>query len=683
MFKIRSYRPPDVAPDRVAVNWLLFGAALAILFHGTHIPLWLTLTSLSLVACRFVIEQRAWRVPGRIIRFVLFFVITLAVFKHFGTILGRDAGTAFLTVLVGLKILETRSLRDYMFDVFLLYFLTLGAFFFSQSLITGVYAFAIATVITIALIRLTQSTSVSGVEALRMTGGLVMKALPLMLVMYLLFPRIHGSLWMLPQDAFSSSTGLTDEVTPGSINQLLGDDKIAFRVEFQGDVPEPAKRYWRTLVLSDTDGRTWRRSNIDKYGVGVLDVEALGPLTQYTVTHEPSEKRWLPVLDLPAAAPEKMSLKPGYVIINHRPTDLRISYEAASYLDYRINDIDERTRKYNLRTPTRSTDRVEQLLQNWLTDKPDAALLTDRVLRHFREQEFHYTLTPPLLNDNPLDEFLFETRRGYCEHYASTFAHLMRLAGVPARMVVGYQGGEWNESGEYVTVRNSDAHAWNEVWMDERGWVRVDPTAAVAPERIELGLDALRLMDENDIPFGAFDASEIRSLISSGWVKRQWELTKMRWDALNTAWDRWVMAYGPEEQLMFLRSLGFDTPSWLKMVLTLIAAATLLLLLFALLLFLPKRKQDPVIAAYRHFCARLAKIGLVRPVHEGPQQFAQSVVHKRPDLSEPVQAITNLYIDLRYAYSNAGSESKAHSDALSRFKQLINQFRPPGKASTV
>ncbi len=676
MFKIRSYRPPDLAPDRVAVNWLLFSASLAILFHSNHIPLWLTLTSLALVACRFAIEQRAWRVPGRFIRLLLFMVITVTVFRHFGTILGRDAGTAFLTVLVGLKILETRSLRDYLFDVFLLYFLTLGAFFFSQSLVTGVYAFAIATVITIALIRLSQSTAVASGEALRITGSLVIKALPLMLVMYLLFPRIHGSLWMLPQDAFSAGTGLTDEVTPGSINQLLADDKVAFRVEFQGDVPEPAKRYWRTLVLSETDGRTWRRSNIDKYGIGRLDLEPLGPLTHYTVIHEPSNRRWLPVLDLPAAAPEKTMLKPGYVIASHSPAEQRISYDAVSYLDYRINNLDERTRSYNLRIPTHTNDRVKQLLQNWLADKPDTSLLTERILRHFREQEFFYTLTPPLLNNDPLDEFLFETRRGYCEHYASTFATLMRMAGVPTRMVVGYQGGEWNASGGYLTVRNYDAHAWNEVWMEERGWVRIDPTAAIAPERIELGLDALRLMDENDIPFGALDYSEIRSLISGSWVKRQWELTKMRWDAINTTWNRWVMAYGPEEQLMFLRSLGFDTPSWLKMVLTMFAVAAVLLLLFTLLLFLPKRHQDPVVAAYQQYCSKLAKIGLSRPANEGPAQFAQRVVQKRPDLSESVNVITDMYVRLRYSNTNTSVDRKSESDTLSRFKQLARRFKP-------
>ncbi len=683
MFKIRSYRPPDLAPDRVAVNWLLFSAALSISFHGTHIPLWLTLTALALVAGRFVIEQRAWRVPGRVVRLLLFLVIFVAVFKQFGTILGRDAGTAFLTVLVGLKILETRSLRDYLFDVFLLYFLTLGAFFFSQSLITGVYAFAIATVITIALIRLSQSNSVAGGEALRITGGMVIKALPLMLVLYLLFPRIHGSLWMLPQDAFSSSTGLSDEVSPGSITNLLGDDSIAFRVEFDGVVPQPSKQYWRALVLSETDGQTWRRSNIDKYGVASLDVEPLGPPVGYTVIHEPSNNRWLPILDLPAAAPKKTIFKTGYVVSIIAPLDQRIRYQAESYLDYRTTRLDERTRRYNLRYPKDRSERVDQLLQQWLSDNPDTASLANRMLRHFREQEFYYTLSPPPLNNNRLEEFLFDTRRGYCEHYASAFGSLMRMAGVPTRMVIGYQGGEWNESGGYLSVRNSDAHAWNEVWMDERGWVRVDPTAAIAPERIELGLDALRAMDENDIPFGSLDAAELRSLISGNWIKRQWELTKMRWDAVNTVWDKWVMAYGPEEQLEFLRNLGFDTPSWLKMVLIMIAVATVLLLLFTLLLFLPKRNQDPVIVAYQRFCSKLSKIGLARPANEGPAQFAQRVVNKRPDLSETVSKITDLYVQLRYSNDNVTVDDKSKSDTLSQFKQLTKQFNPariPGPA---
>jgi len=214
------------------------------------------------------------------------------------------------------------------------------------------------------------------------------------------------------------------------------------------------------------------------------------------------------------------------------------------------------------------------------------------------------------------------------------------------------------------------------VWMDERGWVRVDPTAAIAPERIELGLEALRAMEENNIPFGSLDAVQLQSLISGNWVKRQWELTKMRWDAVNTAWDKWVMAYGPEEQLEFLRNLGFDTPSWLKMVLTMIAVAAVLLLLFTLILFLPKRHQDPVLAAYRQYCSKLAKVGLARPDSEGPAQFAQRVANKRPDLSGTVNTITDLYIQLRYSNDTATVDRKSRSDTLSRFKQLTKQFKP-------
>lgn len=667
--ELRTYRPPDRAPDRHAANGLLLSALAVLALHVQRLPLWLSLGVCGLVAWRYLVENYGWRHPPGLIRWGLVLVAVFAVFNTYGTLLGREAGISLLTLLAGLKILEIRSLRDYFISVFLLYFLTLGAFLFSQSLLTAGLALAVAVVTTAALVRLSLPNALPASEGLRLTVAILWRAMPIMVVMYLLFPRIQGSLWGLPVDAFDAHTGLNDTVTPGSINALSSSDAVAFRVDFAGPVPHARLLYWRSLVLSRTDGTTWSRA------VGSVAANAdhwphrgVGEPIDYTIDYESNGRRWLVAMDIPATVPADATARPGFVIEAKRPVHQRFQYAMRSYPAHRAEPLAPAAHAFHLRTPRPMSWRVRALVEAWQS-KPDPVLAA---LGYFQEQDFVYTLTPPLLQGDFLDEFLFESRRGYCEHYAAAFALLMRHLGVPSRLVVGYQGGEWNAAGGYLVVRQADAHAWVEVWLEGRGWTRVDPTAAVAPERIELGMAALQALLAQGASPGELGAATIRSLLEGRWLPRQWHRLGMYWDAANTFWNRWVMAYGPEQQQRFLASLGVDTPSWAQVVATLIIGVASLLLVLAATLLWTRNRIDPVTASYQRLCAKLGKSGLTRHVHEGPLDFYHRVLAARPELVADVKPIITLYVTLRYG--NVRSE-----DLVAQLRARVRRFKAAGR----
>ena len=677
MFRFAHIRPPEHHPSRYAINCLLLAAVAVLSFHARHVPLWLSLTTAGLVAWRYLIDNHGYKIPGGWMRVLITVVIAVLVLRDYGTLLGRDAGVGFLVGLTGLKLLETQRLRDYLMTVFLLYFLTLSAFLFSQSLLTGGYAFAVGTLTTVALNQLAQSGAVSLRHSAQVTLTLLGMALPLVVVSYLLFPRIQGSLWGLPQDAFASQTGLSDEVTPGSINTLLDNDEVAFRVAFSGAPPAPANQYWRSMVLAVTDGRAWRRGPRYLDGRGQLEFEKLGRAHAYTVTYEPNDKNWLVALDWPASVPARTRARSGFLLEAQKPVRQRLSYTVVSYPEHRSAPLSVLERRYHVKTPMQPSARVRRLVAEWVAQAAAPEDVARLALAHFKGQDFRYTLTPPLLGNRALDEFLFETRRGYCEHYAAAFTSLMRLADIPARLVIGFQGGEWNEAGEYLIVRHSDAHAWSEIWLPGSGWTRVDPTAVVAPERIEFGIEALRQLSASGTEFGLLTPDGVRRLIGGPWWQRMTREARLRWDAINMAWNNWVMAYGPERQRELLDKLGL---AWLGLgqtVAVMAAALGAVLLGWAIVLFLPNRRLDPVVKAYTHYNRKLVRIGVTRAPHEGPLDFCRRASSLRPDLAAELQSITELYVRCRYAGALNPETVQALKAAVKAFAPRL-KLRPGG-----
>jgi len=646
--------PPLPAPSL----YLLFtGIALAAVPHVQRLPTWVAALAGALLVWRAWAAVRAEPLPRKSLVLALAFAALCAVFAQYRTLFGRDAGVALLVVFLALKLLEMRSRRDVTVVTFLCYFLALTNFFYTQSIATALLTAATLLVLTASLVGFNAPRRPLP-DNLRTAGALLVQGLPVMLVLFLLFPRVNGPLWGMPQDAYEGMTGLSDSMTPGTISQLSQSEAIAFRARFVGEPPARGQMYWRGPVFWEFDGRTWRAGRIA--AAQALALEPRSPATRYEVTLEPHNRTWLFALDLPGAPPPEAYLTDDYQMLGRAPVRTRIRYETGSFLDYSARAAAAPLElSYARRLPTTENPRARALGEKWRREAGDGPgsdqAILERAIRFFLEQDFAYTLQPPLATDHAIDQFLFTTRRGFCEHFSGAFAVLMRAAGVPARIVTGYQGGELNPVDKFVVVRQSDAHAWSEVWIEGRGWIRVDPTAVVSPVRVESGM-AAAIPAEERVP--------LLARAGFSWLRD----ARFRWEALANRWNQWVLGYNPERQRDLLSRLGMPSPDWAKMATALVWAVGLCLGLFALLLLVRRERRDPVQAAWLRFCAKLGRAGTPRRPSEGPEAFATRAGAEHPQRAEVVAAIADLYADLRYGRDRDAA-------AVARLRQLVREFR--------
>lgn len=657
---------PDPAP-LVGRLWLLGALVLVLLPHLLRFPLWLSAGCLAIVGWRLLHELRGWPLPDRRVRWLLTFLGIGSILLVHHSIIGRDAGVALLAVMLSLKLIEIRTLRDAMITLFIGYFLVISGFLFSQSLFMGVYLFSVVLVLTAALTALNHPGSQGSHQLLylRTGGALLAQAFPLMLVMFVLFPRLSGPLWSMPRDQGSAITGLSDSMQMGTITSLAESAEVAFRVRFEGPVPAADRLYWRGPVLWQTDGRNWLRLPPQPLRKPP-DYQRLGQPVRYTITLEPHAKSWLFALDLPAglergAVPGGSYLTADYQLLSRRPIDKRTRYDSSSYLDYRMQGLPAGAREQALQLPGGVNPQSRELATLWRTRSLDDGAIVQQALAYFTDQPFYYTRTPPRLDDDPVDQFLFQSRRGFCEHFAAAFVTLMRAAGIPARVVTGYQGGELNALGDYLIIRQSNAHAWSEVWLDGQGWVRVDPTAAIPPERVLTTTDTAR-----------FRTTDIAAASGTDFTPITRALFKLRhgWDAINNGWNQWVLGFDRERQSRLLQALGIKDLSWRRLIVLMMILLFSGLALIALFLLLRRPPQrDPVLRLYLRFCRKLAGTGITRRANEGPMDFALRASTLRQDLAEPVLAITALYESLRY-----GANSKP--ELRKQLHRRVSAFRP-------
>jgi len=628
-----------------------------------RLPWWLIAVTFVFGAWCYFITRCSFKTPPLWLRILLSTLLLTVIYVHYGTLLGRDVGSALLIAMLALKLMEIKEARDIYVTVFLGYFLIIVGFLFSQNLWMAGYMLVVVVMLTAVLIDLNRTRTTAVAVNLRVAGALLLRALPLALVVFVLFPRISGPLWGMPKDAYDGMIGLGDEMTPGQISDLIQSDAVAFRAGFDGAIPPPRQRYWRGPVLWNTDGMGWR---IGQPGDALASDKpppfvTAGNAVSYTVTLEPHNRRWLYALDLVAAAPPQTRIAPDFLLWRATPLRERLRYTVTSYPRGVASRLSGFERRRALQLPTGGNPRARALAHDWRQRLRDPAAVVQQALTMFREQPFVYTLHPPLIAKDFVDRFLFTTRRGFCEHYAASFTFLMRAAGIPARVVTGYQGGELNPIGNYLVVRQRDAHAWSEVWLDGRGWTRVDPTAAVAPERIE------RSIDNSLQPFGDAVRFEVPR---AAWLTALWRETRFAWDALNNKWNQWVLSYGPERQANLLRWLKFGGLRWQSMAIVLMAAlSTAALGIVMLTLKRERRAEDGIVRAYQNFCRKLARRGLGRQGYEGPDDFAERVAARRPDLAGQARHIVKLYVGLRYG----GRRSPAEFATL---RQAVRRFHP-------
>lgn len=649
---------PPVEPLTLpALLWLLAALLLAVAPHAWELPVWLTAAFYGVAGWRGMIALRDWRLPPRGLVLVVAVLAGGGVLIDFRTLFGRDAGVALLVAMTACKLLETRGLRDGVVLVFLGYLLVMSNLLYSQEILMVAYLFGVVLTMLAAQVMIhRQHAGFKALAPLWLTGKMALRAIPVMLILFLLFPRIPGPLWGLPKDAYKGRTGLSEEMMPGTVSELSKSDEVAFRARFAGPIPPPNQLYWRGPVLWNFDGRRW--SSGDRAPrTAPVPFTPEGEALEYTVILEPSNRIWLFALDLPAMLPPQSGMTPSFQLLRQQPINEVYRYQMRSYPRYRTGGLEAAERNRGLWLPRSGNPRARELAAEWLARPLQPAAIVDAALALFREQAFYYTLNPPLLGSNSVDEFLFRTRQGFCEHYTSAFVFLMRAAGVPARVVTGYQGGERNTFGDYLIVRQSDAHAWAEVWLEGRGWVRVDPTAAVAPNRIQEGLYAA-VADAEDLPF------LIRRGGDSAWLRQ----LAMGWDSLNNSWNEWVLAYGPDRQKEFLSGLGFGPVDWADMTVAMAVALGAFGALVAALRMRNQGSSDPVARAWERFCARLARRGLARGAHEGPLAFAERVADRRPALAVSARSIARLYAALRYG-------PVALPEEVRRLRRLVNNFR--------
>ncbi|MBW1983462.1 MAG: DUF3488 domain-containing transglutaminase family protein [Deltaproteobacteria bacterium] len=638
---------------------IICALAIALAPQIPHLKPWVVGWCILLWSYMFLAVRYGWAGPGKVTRFLLTAAGFLGVAVSYGKILGGGAFIGLLAIMAGLKPLETKTHRDKMIAVFIAYFIVITSLFESENLAITIYMFLSVLISTAVLIHVNHPSGKLKANV-KQSAKIMVQAIPLMILLFFLFPRLQGSLWGLARQK-TAHTGFTESLNMGDISKLVHNDKAAFRAEFSGDLPEPAKRYWRGIVLWRCEGARWH--------VGIRapqlqhETKAAEPY-EYSVIIEPHNKRWLFALDLPSNAPGRSILLDDYSLRLNYNLRHKQRFNLRSYTSYNTGPLKpwERTA---LKLPARGNENARELALLWALEAETDEQIIESALNYFKENNFLYTLNPPLLGSNPIDDFLFNKKQGYCEHFASAFAFLMRAAGIPARLVGGYLGGKPNLYGNFISVRQSDAHVWVEVWLQGKGWTRVDPTYAVAPSRIDQGMETAVSADE--LPgFLSFGQQGIFSGIQ--------EVIRNRWEAINAKWDSFFIGYSYDDQKSFLLRFGINLETLkgkLKSLLAIVALIILSGIILSLRLFRKHHvgRRDPVQRFYIRFCSKLEKAGFPRRSDQGPRDYAKEIGQKKRSLKERVDEIIDLYIILRYT-------RRGNANYMKKYVFLVNQFNP-------
>jgi len=656
----RRHEPPGASAGQLI--WLVAAILLTGAPHLLHVHPWVPVVVVTVLLWRVTAALKRSSLPSVWIRVPLTLLGFAGVLFSYRQITGLGAGSALLLIMASMKLLETRGHRDRAIVIFICYFLLFSAFLREQAIWSAAYLVIGILVTTTTLFQIARIGPVMPApRAMAYTTRLVLQSLPIALLLFLLFPRIPGPFWSIPNGGDQAFTGLSGELNPGDISELALSDKVAFRVRFDTVPPKTSALYWRGPVMNEFDGRKWLQRPVGRSNTTNqinMDRTAIG----YEVTLEPHGQRWLLALETPFTWDAyDAHLSTAGQLLHKTPIDRRMSYRGTSILgDSRVQNANAITLDWDRALPNSGNPRSIAFARQLRDTVASDAQYLQELLKYFAVEPFYYTLRPPSLGDDPVDEFLFDTRRGFCGHFASAFTLLARAGGIPARVVTGYQGAERNPLGNYWIVRQSDAHAWAEIWLDGR-WVRYDPTAMVAPDRIEYGFDAA--MDRRNETSG-------NPLTDSQLLVR----IAMSWDALNAGWNRWVLSFGPQTQATMMSLIGISHPSIEHLVIVMAVSITGLLIIIGVVQrYRMRPRLDDLLVAYESLCRRTGKVVRCRQPSEGPHEYLAVLCEQRPDLSTELRALFELYIQLRYDGIDDNKQQLRH-----QFLSAVQAFRPTG-----
>ena len=627
---------------RISLMWLLVAQALVIIPHLMHVPLWLIGLWLGCAAWRVQVFRMRLPFPNSLFKAALMLGSAFAVYLSRGSLVGLDAGVALLITAFILKLLEVRTRRDAVVLIFLGFFTVVTSYLFADSLLAALYSILPVLALLSALMGLQQSSfATQPLATLKLTSRLLAQAVPLMVLLFVLFPRLEP-LWSLPQPKDKGTTGLSTSMSPGDLAELGQSSALAFRARFEGDIPTPSQLYWRALTLPHFDGRSWSISQHADEQAPQWSQQ--GPSISYSVIMQPSTQPWLFSLDVASTEQPGVRLMSDFRLQRNTPITRAYQYQATAWPQaVRESQLSVAQQREFLQLPRRGNPQTHAWAQQLREQYADDDALVAALLRHFNQEPYYYTLKPPVLGKNSIDEFLFDSQSGFCAHYAGAMVFALRAAGIPSRVVAGYQGGETNQAGQFVQVRQFDAHAWVEYWQPEQGWRSVDPTFAVAPDRIERGLqDALQ--NEADLFQGDF-LSPLRYR-HIGWINT----LRLGWENINHSWQTQILGYQTERQQAWLKQ-WFGKVDWQFIGLFLVASAAAMIGLIVLWMFKPwQRQRDPVQRILADLQRILRRRGLSLHTGEGLRSFYQRIEEQLPvPQRQALLSFIDSYEQQRYA----------------------------------
>ncbi len=662
---------------------LLFSqlANLSLLF--SQLALWmLALITLSLF-WRFLLLKPEIKQPAKWLVNV-FALVGCTILLLRGTQLGVLLSMVHLLCFAyALKPLELKKRSDLYQLVLIGLFVLASSMLFNQSLYFSLLVILLV-IINFTLLFSFFVVNIPFLQAFKGVGKLFVQSIPLAVILFIVFPRI-APFWQVPL-ANSAKTGLSDKVTAGDIAQLINSNELVFRVNFINKAPRFNQLYWRALVLEDYDGHSWQKAQSQKWQKQavlssakkfVVDTHAgkfeYKNLINYQIITEPSYQHWLYALILPKEVKSpnaSVKLLPDYTLVNTTLITQTLSYQVNSFLHTSFDlKLSEQSKRQNLTIPlTANPKLVLEAKRLRQTSSSDKEIIT-KVLQHIRQQNYRYTLKPPLLTNNSLDQFYFDTKAGFCVHYASSFTYLMRAAGIPARLVTGYMGGEYNRSGNYYSIYQYDAHAWTEVWLKNLGWVRIDPTAAVSPERIEKGFSQLDLVQRSDIGRGIFNLQSYRNIAWLNFIRQQF-------DALDYQWARWVIGYTPERQFKLLNRWFGDYKAWqLAIIIGLVIGSVLLWLWLTNRSRSVKVNENEWVIIYLKALKLLATKGMIKEKTQSANDFSLQVIQQSKGIGAVFRLLTVNFICLQYRLINKKIMRKLILKMEKDFKRLKQQIK--------